>query len=86
MMLPNLLDISLEALHHNKHGLFSSRCFFSEARSVAGNSLLEHLRMYIICEVVSIFVHGIVNLDNLIDTDEDVSDSHFVHGEGTSLV
>ena len=42
--------------------------------------------MYIICEVVRIFVHGIVNLDSLIDTDEDVSDSHLVHGESTSLV
>lgn len=42
--------------------------------------------MYIICEVVSIFVLGIVNLDNLINTDEDVCDSHLVHGEGTSLV
>jgi hypothetical protein len=86
MLSSDLLDISLEALHHNKHSLFGSGSFLGEARCVAGDCLLEHLRMYIVSEVVSIFVDGIVNLDNLIDTDEDVGDSHLVHSEGTSLV
>jgi hypothetical protein len=86
MMFSYFLNISLEALQHNKHCLFSCRCFFSEASSVACNSLLEHLRMYIICEVVRVFVHGIVNLDSFIDTDEDISDSHLIHRKGTSLI
>ena len=42
--------------------------------------------MYIIGEVVSVFVHRIVNLDNLVNTDEDVCDGHLVHGEGSGLV
>jgi hypothetical protein len=42
--------------------------------------------MYIVSEVVSIFVDGIVNLDSLIYTNEDVCNSHFVHCEGTSLI
>lgn len=42
--------------------------------------------MYVIREVVSIFVFRIVNLDSLVNTDKDVCDSHLVHGEGSSLV
>ncbi len=42
--------------------------------------------MYIIGEVVSVFVHRIVNLDNFVNTDEDVGDGHLVHGEGSGLV
>jgi len=42
--------------------------------------------MHIICEVVSILVNGIVYLDLLVNTDEDIGDRHLVHGKGAGLV
>jgi hypothetical protein len=82
----SLFDFLTNFVHEDKHGLLSSRGMLDRAGCVARNCLNKELSMNGVWKVIFPTVLSIVDLNWLVDTDKDICNCHFVHGQGASLV